>query len=161
MAFQASRSRSNSATAATAPFWLRIAIVCALFAILRAFDVQMAVSATVRDFSHSAGLTDWKRPGPYIMIVAFLAFGAAIAGLLLFRFRTLHRSVTLAAFAIIVLALLAVAHSASLHFTSVVLQAMVGPLTVSRIVEAILLLILGYSAIWFIRDGKNIAESRI
>lgn len=121
----------------------------------------MAVSAAVRDFSHSAGLTDWKRPGPYIMIVAFIAFGTAIAGLFLFRFRTLHRSVPLAAIAIIVLTLLAVAHSASLHFTSVVLQAMVGPLTVSRIVEVILLLILGYSAIWFIRDARTPAESRI
>lgn len=161
VAFKASRSRSNAVTAGTAPFWLRIAIVCALFAILRAFDAQMAVSAAVRDFSHSAGLTDWKRPGPYIMIVAFLAFGAAIAGLFLFRLRTLHRSVPVAAFAIIVLALLAVAHSASLHFTTVVLQATIGPVTVSRIVEAIMLLILGYSAIWFIRDAKNPAESRI
>ena len=145
--------RSDPATAGTAPFWLRIAIVCGLFALLRAFDAQMAVSAAVRDFSHSAGLTDWKRPGPYIMIAALVALGAAIVGLFLFRFRTLHRSVPLGAFAIIVLALLAVAHSASLHFTSVVLQAEIGPLTVSRIIEAALLLLLGYSAIWFIRDA--------
>ena len=153
--------RSNPATAGTAPFWLRIAIVCGLFALLRAFDAQMAVSAAVRDFSHSVGLTDWERPGPYIMIVAFLAFGAAIAGLFLFRLRTLHRSVPVAAFAIIVLALLAVAHSASLHFTGVVLQAMVGPLTVSRIIESILLLILGYSAIWFIRDAGGTARTGV
>jgi hypothetical protein len=120
----------------------------------------MAVSAAVRDFSHSAGLTDWKRPGPYIMIAALVAFGAAIAGLFLFRFRSLHRSVPLGAFAIIVLALLAVAHSASLHFTSVVLQAMIGPLTVSRIIEAALLLLLGYSAIWFIRDAGRPEQIR-
>ena len=152
--------RADPATAGTAPFWLRIAIVCGLFALLRAFDTQMAVSAAVRDFSHSAGLTDWKRPGPYIMIAALVAFGAAIAGLFLFRFRSLHRSVPLGAFAIIVLALLAVAHSASLHFTSVVLQAMIGPLTVSRIIEAALLLLLGYSAIWFIRDAGRPEQIR-
>jgi len=29
----------------------------------------------------------------------------------------------------------------------------IGPLTVSRIIEAALLLLLGYSAIWFIRDA--------
>ena len=152
--------RADPATAGTAPFWLRIAIVCGLFALLRAFDAQMAVSAAVRDFSHSAGLTDWKRPGPYIMIAALVAFGAAIAGLFLFRFRSLHRSVPLGAFAIVVLALLAVAHSASLHFTSVVLQAMIGPLTVSRIIEAALLLLLGYSAIWFIRDAGRPEQIR-
>jgi hypothetical protein len=121
----------------------------------------MAVSAAVRDFSHSAGLTDWKRPGPYIMVVAVLAFGAAIVGLFVFRFRTLHRSVPVAAIAIIVLALLAVAHSASLYLTGVVLQAMIGPLTVSRIIEAILLLILGYSAIWFIRDAGDPGRASI
>ena len=155
IAFKASRMRSDPATAATAPFWLRIAIVCAAFALLRAFDAQMAVSAAVRDFSHSAGLTDWKRPGPYIMLAALAAFGAAIVGLFLFRLRTLHRSVPLAAFAIIVLALLAVAHSVSLYVTAAVLQAPLGPLTVSRIVEALLLLTLGYSAIWFIRDSSR------
>jgi hypothetical protein len=94
------------------------------------------------------------------MIAALVAFGAAIAGLFLFRFRSLHRSVPLGAFAIIVLALLAVAHSASLHFTSVVLQAMIGPLTVSRIIEAALLLLLGYSAIWFIRDAGRPEQIR-
>ena len=142
MAFKASRTSPNAGQAAAGPFWLRIAVICGLFTLLRAFDAQMAVSAAVRDFSHSAGLTDWARPGPYIMLVALAAFTIAIAGLFLFRFRTLHRSVPLAALTIIALALLAVAHSASLHVTQTVLQAPVGPLTVSRVIEAVLLLVL-------------------
>ena len=157
MAFKASRT-ALSAQNAAGPFWLRIAVVCGLFTLLRAFDAQMAVSAAVSDFSHSVGLTDWKRPGPYIMIVALAAFGAAIVGLFLFRFRTLHRSVPLAALSIIALAALAVAHSASLHVTQTVLQAPVGPLTVSRVIEAILLFVLGYSAVWFIRDAGHGAD---
>lgn len=157
MAFKASRTSPNAGQAAAGPFWLRIAVICGLFTLLRAFDAQMAVSAAVRDFSHSAGLTDWARPGPYIMLVALAAFTIAIAGLFLFRFRTLHRSVPLAALTIIALALLAVAHSASLHVTQTVLQAPVGPLTVSRVIEAVLLLVLGYSAIWYIRDRKAVS----
>ena len=158
LAFKASRT-SPSAYNAAGPFWLRIGVVCALFTLLRAFDAQMAVSAMVRNFSHSAGLTDWARPGPYIMLFALAAFGAAIVGLFLFRFRSLHRSVPLAAMSIIALAALAVAHSASLNVTQTVLQAPVGPLTVSRVTEAILLLVLGYSAIWYIRDAGHTAEA--
>lgn len=155
MAFQASRTLPNSGIGAAGPFWLRIAVVCGLFTLLRAFDAQMAVSAAVRNFSHSAGLTDWARPGPYIMLIALAAFTIAIAGLFLFRVRTLHRSVPLAALTIIALAILAVAHSASLNVTQTILQAPVGPLTVSRVIEAILLLVLGYSAVWYIRDARQ------
>lgn len=158
LAFKASRTSLSSHNAA-GPFWLRIAIVCGLFTLLRAFDAQMAVSGIVRDFSHSAGLTDWERPGPYVMLLALAAFGVAIVGLFLFRFRTLHRSVPLAALSIIALAALAIAHSASLNVTQTVLQAPVGPLTVSRTIEAILLLVLGYSAIWYIRDAGHSTQA--
>src|SRR5207247_715031 len=57
LAFAASRTRAN-----TAPIWTRIAIVCAIFAVLRYFDTQMAVSGAFRDFAQSAGLRGcWRR----------------------------------------------------------------------------------------------------
>ena len=155
IAHKASRARTNSATVETAPFWLRIAVVCAAFALLRFFSAQLAVSHAVGDFSPSAGLTDWERPAPYIMIAATLAFGAAVAGLVLFRLRSLHRSVVWAASAIVLLVLLAMTHSLSLYWPIVFLQTMIGPLTVSRIIEALLLLTLALSAFWFIRDAQG------
>jgi hypothetical protein len=129
--------------------------VCAAFALLRFFGAQLAVSEAFTDFSRSAGLTHWERPGPYIMIAAMLAFGVAVAGLFLFLLRSLHRSVVLAATAIIVLVLLALSHSLSLILPIRILQTHVGPLTVSRIIEAVLLLILAMSALWFIRDAQG------
>ena len=160
IALYASRARANSAAAATAPFWLRIAGICAAFAVLRFFGAQLAVNDAFTDFSRSAGLTDWERPGPYVMIAAILAFGAAAAGLFLFRLRTLHRSVLWAATAIVLLVLIALAHSLSLYWPTVILQTEVGPLTVSRIIEALLLLVLALSAFWFIRDAQG-SSSRV
>lgn len=160
IAFLASRARANSATVETAPFWLRIAIVCTVFAILRFAGAQLAVNDAFTDFSRSSGLTDWERPGPYIMIAAILAFGAAAAGLFVFRLRSLHRSVLWAGLAIVLLVLLALAHSLSLYWPNVILQTGVGPLTVSRLMEALLLLILTLSAIWFIRDAQGGAPAR-
>jgi hypothetical protein len=119
----------------------------------------MAVSAAVRDFSHSAGLTDWARPGPYLMLGAMIAFGAAVVGLLLFRARTLHSSVKGAAIAIILLALLAVGHSLSLYSFGFYLEAKVGPLTISRIIEAVLLLALALSEAWYISDARRSASA--
>ena len=159
IALIASRARANSATVATAPFWLRIAFVCAVFALLRFVGAQMAVNDAFSDFSRSAGLSDWERPGPYIMIAAILAFGAAAAGLFLFL-RNLHRSVLLAALAIASLVLIALAHSLSLYIPNRILQTEVGPLTVSRIIEAVLLLTLALSAFWFIRDAQAGREVR-
>lgn len=152
-------TRSNPEAAATAPFWLRVAIICGLFAILRVVDAQMAVSSAVRDFGHSTGLTDWKRPGPYLMLVAIAVSGLALAGLFLFRLRALHRSVNTAALAIVLLVLLALAHSLSLYVTGAILQAQVGPLTVSRILEAALLVLLASSGARFITDASA-RESR-
>ena len=157
IALIASRARGNPATVETAPFWLRIAIVCAAFAVLRAVDAQIAVSDAFGSYYRSAGLTDWSRPGPYILIFVFLALAFAGAGLFLFRLRTLHRSVLGAAAAIASLIILALSHSLSLYYPIVILQTHVGPLTVSRIVEAILLVTLVWSARWFIRDSN--AES--
>jgi hypothetical protein len=139
---------------------MRIAVVCAVFALLRFFGAQMAVNDAFTDFSQSSGLTDWERPGPYIMIAAILAFGAAAAGLFLFRLRSLHRSVFWGAAAIVLLVLLALAHSLSLYWPIVFLQMQVGPMTLSRILEALLLFILALSAFWFIRDaqGSNAPE---
>lgn len=151
----ASRARTNSAMAGTAPFWLRIAFVCAVFAVLRFVGAQLAVNDAFSDYSRSAGLTDWERPGPYIMIAAILAFGAAAAGLFMFRLRSLHRSVFWGAVAIVMLVLLALAHSLSLYWPNRILQMEVGPLTLSRIIEALLLFILAVSAFWFIRDAQG------
>ena len=158
IAFSASRARANGPGA----FWLRIAVICSAFALLRFVGAQMAVNDAFTDFSRSAGLHDWERPGPYIMIGATLAFGAAVAGLVFFGLRGLHRSVVVAAAAIVVLVLLALAHSLSLYVPNRILQTDVGPLTVSRIIEAALLLTLALSAFWFIRDaqgGNRIGEA--
>ncbi len=154
IALRASRKRADSATVGTAPFWLRIAIICALFALLRFFGAQLAVNDAFTDISRSAGLTDWERPGPYIMIGAVLAFGVAGAGLFVFLLRALHRSVLWAATAIALLVLLALAHSLSLYWPTVFLQTQAGPLTVSRFIEALLLFIVALSAFWFIRDTQ-------
>lgn len=89
------------------------------------------------------------------MIGATLAFGAAVAGLVLFGLRSLHRSVVVAATAMVALVLLALAHSLSLYVPNRILQTDVGPLTVSRIIEALLLLTLAGSALWFIRDTRD------
>lgn len=131
---------------------MRIAIICAVFALLRFFGAQLAVNDAFTQFSRSSGLTDWERPGPYIMIVAILAFGVACAGLFFFRLRSLHRSVLWAAIAIVLLVLIALAHSLSLYYPNVILQTEAGPLTVSRFVEALLLFIVALSAFWFVRD---------
>jgi hypothetical protein len=158
IAFAASRARSGSLPAG--PFWLRIAILCAVFAILRSLDANVAVGRTIRGFSRSAGLTNWERPGPYLMIAALVAFGAALAGLLLFRGRSLHPSVRGAAFAVILLVLLAVAQSVSLYFPVVFLQETVGPATVSRIIEGVLLIGLAACGAWFLRDARSGAAGR-
>jgi hypothetical protein len=151
LAFSASRARANG----PAPFWLRIAVICAVFALLRFVGAQMAVNDAFTDFSRSTGLHDWERPGLYIMIGATLAFGAAAAGLVLFGLRGLHRSVVVSAAAIVALVLLALAHSLSLYVPNRILQTDVGPLTVSRIIEALLLLTLASSTFWFIRDAQG------
>ena len=151
----ASRVRANPVVASTAPFWLRIAILCAIFAVLRYFGVHMAVNEVIHNFSVSTGLTDWKRPGPYLMLGAMIAFGAAVAGLLLFRSRTLHGSVKGAAIAIILIALFAVGHSLSLYTFNYSLETKVGPLTISRIIETIFLLYLASCEIWYISDARR------
>jgi hypothetical protein len=151
LAFTAWRTRAPSA-----PIWARIAIVCAVFAVLRYFDTQMAVSGAVRDFSMtSTGHADWKRPGPFLMLIAIAVLGAAAVGLLLFQGRRLDPSVKGAAIAIVLLILLAIAHSLALYFVADVLQAPVGPLTVSRIIEILLLLALALFAVSFIRTAKS------
>ena len=94
-----------------------------LFAVLRSFDVNIAVSHAIRDFSHAVG----GRLGPYLMIAAVLAFGTAVAGLLLFRGRSLHPAVRGAALSIVLLVLLAAAQSASLYLPVLFLQTMIGP----------------------------------
>ncbi len=133
------------------PFWLRIAILCALFAVLRSFDANIAISHAIRDFSHAVG----GRLGPYLMIAAVLAFGAAVAGLLLFRGRSLHPAVRGAALSIVLLVLLAAAQSASLYLPVLFLQTMIGPATVSRIIEGVLLIVLAGCGLWFIREAGS------
>jgi hypothetical protein len=48
--------------------------------------------------------------------------------------------------------LLALAQSVSLYRPIIILQATIGPATVSRIIEATLLIILALCSIWFIGD---------
>jgi hypothetical protein len=84
----------------------------------------------------------------------FLALAFAGAGLFLFRLRTLHRSVLWAAASIAALVVLALSHSLSLYYPNRILQTEIGPATVSRIIEAILLMTLAWSAWWFIRDAR-------
>ena len=136
LAFAASRAQGRGAATRTGPFWLRIAVLCAVFAVLRSFDANIVVSHAIRAFSHSD-------------------LAAAVAGLLLFRGRSLHPSVRGAAIVIILLVLLALAQSASLYEPIVILQATVGPATVSRIIEAALLIVLALCTIWFIRDPNG------
>jgi hypothetical protein len=158
IAFAASRTNGPAVATDTRPFWLRIGVLCAFFAILRSFDANVAVSAAIRNFSHSEGLHAWERPGPYLMVAAALAFAAAVAGLLLFRGRSLHPAVRGAAITIILLVLLALAQSVSLYRPIVFLQATVGPATVSRLIESLLLILLALCGAWFIRD-PNSAEA--
>lgn len=146
---------AKSTPGSGAPFWLRIAIICSLFAILRFVDAQMAVSGAFRNLTREAQLTNWQRPGPYLMLLAIAAFGFALAGFFLFRRRSLHRSTEIAALAIVLLVLLAIAHSLALYVTGDWLQLEVGPLTVSRILEAFLLLVLASSGLWFIADANR------
>ena len=155
IALAAAKATPGSGASSAAPFWLRIAIICGLFAILRFVDAQMAVSGAFRDLTREAQLTNWQRPGPYLMLLAIVAFGFALAGFFLFRRRTLHRSTETAALAIVLLVLLAIAHSLALYVTGDWLQLEVGPLTVSRILEALLLLLLASSGLWFIADAKR------
>lgn len=150
VAFAAWRTRPDAEAKATSPFWLRIAVICGVFAVLRYIDAQKTVSRTVRDVGHAAGLTDWSRPGPYLMVVAIAVLGTAIVGLFLFKLRSLHGSVFAAALAIVLLVLLAIAHSLSLYLTGAFLQLQAGPLTVSRWIETPLLLIVALSGLWFI-----------
>lgn len=133
------------------PFWLRIAALCGVFAVLRAINANIAASNAVRNLSHQVG----ERPGPYVAVAAFLALAVAVLGLLLFRGRSLHPAVRWAALAVVLIVLLAIAQSVSLYLPVVILQQMVGPLTVSRIIEALLLLALGTSAAWFMADAKG------
>ena len=60
-----------------------------------------------------------------------------------------------AAIVIILLVLLALAQSVSLYRPIVILQATIGPATVSRIIEAALLIILAACAAWFLRDPNG------
>ena len=126
-------------------------MLCGVFAVLRAINANVAVSNSVRNFAHHAG----ERPGPYVAVAAFLALAAAVLGLLLFRGRSLHPAVRCAAVAIGLIVLLAIAQSASLYLPVVILQQTVGPLTVSRIVEALLLIALATSSLWFIWDARG------
>ena len=92
------------------------------------------------------------------MLLAIAAFGIALAGLYFFRLRALHRSMNIAALAIGLLVLLAIAHSLALNITGALLQAQVGPFTVSRIIESVLLVALALSGFWFIADAKRGTE---
>lgn len=161
IAFAAWRSRFEAASAAIAPFWLRIAVGCVVFAILRVLDAQIAMSSAVRNFGHSSGLLGWERPGPYVMLIVMALCAFALAGLLLFRPRAMPRSVNIAAWSAAILVLLAAAHSLSLNVTAVFLQMPAGPTTLSRVLEAGSLLILALSGIHFLASSKAVSASPV
>lgn len=130
-------------------FWLRVAAVTAIFAALRLLNTHLHVADLMRDVSHTRTFQGGVRPGQIVMLSAVLALGLATAGLLLFKLRTLHRSVFIAAISLVFIILLAIAHSASLYLTGAVLQAEVGSLTLSRILEAAAITTLVASGFWY------------
>lgn len=146
---------------AAQPFWLRIAFISGLFAVLRVFGTHRAVSHAFTTFGHSEGLQSWERPGPYLMLAAIAASALALAGLLVFRRRASHASIMIAASAIVGLVLLALAHSLSLYLPMTLLQAQLGPLTISRIVEIGLLTVLGVSGLKFVADARRAGERSV
>ena len=136
---------------------MRVAIVTGVFAVLRFMNSHMIVERMMRDASHAEGLETGLRPGQLVMLIAVLALGIATAGLLFFRLRTLHRSIFVAAISLVVVVLLAVAHSASLYLTGAVLQTEIGPFTLSRIIEAAAIGLLMLSGLWYIGLSKDSA----
>lgn len=163
IAASAWRAADHSAAGleAAKPFWLRIVFISGVFAGLRVLGAHKAVNHAITNFDHSEGLQSWERPGPYLMLAAIAAGAMALAGLLVFRRRASHPSIMMAASAIVGLVLLALAHSLSLYLPITVLQAEVGPLTVSRIVEIALLTALGVSGLKFIADARRGGERSI
>lgn len=152
---------SSAGLEATKAFWLRITFISGVFAVLRVLGAHKAVSHAFTTFDHSEGLQSWERPGPYLMLAAIAAGAIALAGLLVFRRRASHSSIMMAASAIVGLVLLALAHSLSLYLPITVLQAQLGPLTVSRIVEIALLAALGVSGLKFIADARRLGERSV
>ena len=128
LAFMASRVRSNPGVASTAPFWLRIAILCGIFAVLRFFgDWRSTRSSRVFRFRRPYRLETtgslfnaWsddrfrgggRRAAAFpVAFASWLGEGAAIA--------------------IILIALFAVGHSLSLYTFNYSLETKVGPLTI-------------------------------
>lgn len=159
IAFFAARSTHGTSMEQVEPFWRRLALVTAVFGVLRYFGAQMISSSAVRQISHTAGLTDWTRPGPFIMVLVVIALAISIAGLVIFTVRRVHVSVMSAALSTVLLIILAVSHSVSLHVTGVYLQASVGMFTVSRIIETFLLAMFAMSGVYFVlttqSHGKN------
>lgn len=160
IALSASKLAANPGGLSAAPFWWRIALVCGLFAILRLISAQTAVSTAISNFSRSEGLQHWERPGPYLMLIALGALGMALIGLLVLRRRDIHPSINIAAAAMVGLVVLALSHSLSLYLPIAILQAPVGAFTVSRIIEASLLVLLGVSALWFVAGERRGAAGR-
>lgn len=161
IAVGAARSgRPSGGGVSARPFWIRISIVSGLFAILRVLGAHKAVSHAVNSFNHAEGLQQWQRPDPYLMLVAAVAGGIAVAGLLVFRRRVSRNSIVVAASAIVGLVLLALAHSLSLYLPKAILEAELGQQTISRILEGLLLLALGASGLRFIADEKRVGGRR-
>jgi hypothetical protein len=154
IALRASRMRTDPSLAAMAPFWLRIAFVCVVFAFLRYFNAHLLVSGLFHSLGQGHGVSFWRRPGSYAMMAAIAASGVALLGLFFFRPSALHRSVRLAATAIVLLILLVVAQSVSLYWTGVYLEASIGPVTVSRIIEALLVALIALSGLWFTNGAR-------
>lgn len=138
-------------------FWLRVAVVTGAFAFLRFMNAHMIVEEMMRDASHVETLEGGIRPGQLVMLIAVLGLGIATAGLLFFRLRTLHRSIFLAAISLVVILLLAVAHSASLYLTGALLQTEVGPFTLSRLIEGTSIALLVLSGLWYTGASKDSA----
>lgn len=137
-------------------FWARVGLVTGVFAILRLVSAHIFVERAMRRVSHDGPFPSDFRPGQLVMLLVLILVAVPLVGLFLYSRRRLPKAVLVGASALGVLILLAVAHSASLYMTGQVLQAKIGPLTISRLVEAAALALLAASCLAFARGSKGV-----
>ncbi len=145
--------RSSNSTAA-GNFWLRVAAIAGLFSFFRYLSLHAYVEREVRNVSHVETFFSNLHPGKFIVLLASIVLILVLAGLF-FMNKKLPKSVFIAAISLSVLVMLALIHSASLYLTGAVLQAKIGPATISRVIEVTALFLLATSAIVFARMSRS------
>lgn len=146
----------STATATAGNFWLRVASITALFAVLRYASLHVYLERAVRNAAHAEPFLNSLHPGQIAVLLTLVAFGLALGGLFLFK-KKLPKSVFIAAISLFVLIMLAIIHSASLYVTGAVLQAKIGPTTISRVIEATALFLLATSGLAFAKMSPSTA----